>query len=79
MIGIDMTTQGKETWKNTTLPTTVPGRANAELVWVPVSEKGILVAIGGVLYPAYANVNQTNNASSTSISVSHFSIKTFQC
>ncbi|KAJ5051966.1 uncharacterized protein L3040_001727 [Drepanopeziza brunnea f. sp. 'multigermtubi'] len=68
MIGIDMTTQGKETWKNTTLPTTVPGRASAELVWVPVSEKGILVAIGGVLYPAYANVNQTNNASSTSIS-----------
>ncbi len=69
MIEIDMTTQGKEKWKNSTLPNSVPGRANAELVWVPVSEKGILVAIGGVVFPAYANVNQTNNASSTAISV----------
>lgn len=70
LIELDMTVQGKEKWKNSTFPTSVPGRADAELVWVPVSEKGILVAIGGVLFPAHANVNQTNNASSTAISVS---------
>ncbi|KAL5318176.1 hypothetical protein ACEPPN_013235 [Leptodophora sp. 'Broadleaf-Isolate-01'] len=65
LIEIDMAKQGGETWKNSTLPTSVPGRANPELVWVPVSEQGILVAIGGVIFPSYANVNQTNNASAT--------------
>ncbi|KAK0118301.1 hypothetical protein ONS95_012595 [Cadophora gregata] len=65
LIEINMAKQGGETWKNSTLPTSVPGRANAEVVWVPVSEKGILVAIGGVIFPSYANVNQTNNASAT--------------
>ncbi|KAH7391537.1 hypothetical protein BKA64DRAFT_107644 [Cadophora sp. MPI-SDFR-AT-0126] len=65
LIEINMAKQGGETWKNSTLPTTVPGRANPEIVWVPVSEKGILVAIGGVIFPSYANVNQTNNASAT--------------
>ena len=64
-----MSTQGQETWTNSSLPTSVPGRANAELVWVPVSEKGVLVAIGGVIDPVFANVNQTLNASDTADSV----------
>ncbi|KAF8851662.1 hypothetical protein BDZ45DRAFT_678961 [Acephala macrosclerotiorum] len=49
MIELNMTVQTEETWKNLTLPTTVPGRINAELVWVPVSKQGVLVAIGGVI------------------------------
>ncbi|KAI9740527.1 MAG: hypothetical protein M1834_005108 [Cirrosporium novae-zelandiae] len=36
---------------NNTLPSNVPGRANAELLWMPVSTSGLLVAIGGVIYP----------------------------
>jgi hypothetical protein len=75
LIELNMAVQQKETWTNYTLPTSVPGRANAEIVWVPVSKQGILVAIGGVIYPAYANVNQTDNAAQTAESVcnSHLS------
>ncbi|KAG4418624.1 hypothetical protein IFR04_008249 [Cadophora malorum] len=65
LIEINMAKQGGETWKNSTLPTSVPGRANPEIVWVPVSEKGILVAIGGVIFPAYVNVNQSSSAAAT--------------
>jgi len=71
MIELDMTgLQGSEVWSNLTLPTEAPGRASAEIVWVPVSEKGVLVAIGGVVDPAYANVNGTNNQSTNAQSVS---------
>jgi hypothetical protein len=69
LIELDMSVQQQEKWNNYTLPTTVPGRASAEIAWVPVSEQGILVAIGGVIDPAYANVNQTNNASTNAASV----------
>jgi len=71
LIELDMTVQQKETWNNYTLPTEVPGRASAELVWVPVSEQGILVAIGGVIYPSFANINQTNNLTAAADSVSN--------
>jgi hypothetical protein len=74
LIELDMAVQQKETWSNYTLPTTVPGRASAEIAWIPVSEQGLLVAIGGVIDPAYANVNQTNNASVNAASVS-FSVR----
>lgn len=72
LIELDMTVQQKEVWNNYTLPTSVPGRASAEIAWIPVSEQGVLVAIGGVIDPAYANVNQTNNASVNTASVSFF-------
>ncbi|TVY36673.1 Kelch repeat-containing protein, partial [Lachnellula subtilissima] len=65
LIQVDMSTEGQETWTNSSLPTSVPGRANAELVWVPVSEKGVLVAIGGVINPVFANSTLTLNASDT--------------
>lgn len=61
LITLDMTIQDQETWTNESLPSSVPGRANAELVWVPVSKEGILVAIGGVINPSYANINQTDS------------------
>jgi hypothetical protein len=69
LIELDMAIEQQQTWKNHTLPSEIPGRASAEIVWVPVSKKGILVAIGGVIYPAYANVNQKNNASANAASV----------
>ncbi|TVY88458.1 Kelch repeat-containing protein [Lachnellula willkommii] len=65
LIQVDMSTEGQEIWTNNSLPTSVPGRANAELVWVPVSEKGVLVAVGGVIDPVFANINLTLNASDT--------------
>ncbi|KAL1967301.1 hypothetical protein VTN77DRAFT_3347 [Rasamsonia byssochlamydoides] len=51
LIMVNMTSMRKESWQNTTLPADVPGRANAELVWIPVSESGVLIAIGGVINP----------------------------
>lgn len=53
LITLDMDTQLRETWKNATLPPDIPGRANPELVWVPVGEQGILVALGGVIHPDF--------------------------
>ena len=70
LIQVDMSSQLQETWKNRTLPPEVPGRANPEIVWVPVSERGILVAIGGVIFPSYEARGQKNNASATVQSVS---------
>jgi hypothetical protein len=65
LIKVDMSDQENSVWHNYTLPTSVPGRANAEIVWIPVSKQGILVAIGGVIFPSYANVNQTDNPAQT--------------
>ncbi|SPJ81533.1 uncharacterized protein FTOL_08938 [Fusarium torulosum] len=53
LITLDMEEQLYETWSNTTLRG-VKGRANAEVVWVPVGKKGILVVLGGVVYPEWA-------------------------
>ncbi|KAK5987941.1 Kelch repeat-containing protein [Cladobotryum mycophilum] len=55
LITLDMSTQLSEKWSNTTLPGTVRGRANAEVVWVPVGKQGILVVLGGVTYPEWIN------------------------
>ena len=54
-ITLDMSTQQQETWLNVTLPDTVAARANPELVWVPVGGKGLLVALGGVVFPEFTN------------------------
>ena len=35
-------------WRNLTLPKYVASRANPQLVWIPVSQQGVLVVIGGV-------------------------------
>ncbi|KAJ5968493.1 Galactose oxidase/kelch beta-propeller [Penicillium viridicatum] len=51
LITLDMSQMSDGKWTNTTLPSYVPARSNAELVWVPVSESGVLVAIGGVVEP----------------------------
>jgi hypothetical protein len=61
LISVNMSTQTKENWSNQTLPTTVPGRASPEIVWVPVSTQGVLIAIGGAIDPQFATVDQSLN------------------
>lgn len=51
LIEIDMSTMRSEKWTNSSLPSSITPRANAELVWLPVSDQGVLVAIGGVTAP----------------------------
>lgn len=75
LIVLDMETQLQETWKNTTLPSTIKGRANPELVWVPVGKQGILVSLGGVVYPDFASVIAQSDDPSESVSL-HFVFKT---
>ncbi|RHZ56808.1 hypothetical protein CDV55_105437 [Aspergillus turcosus] len=52
MIKVDMSTMRGNKWSNVSLPAYVPARANAELIWIPIAEAGVLVAIGGVINPA---------------------------
>ncbi|KIX00478.1 uncharacterized protein Z518_10618 [Rhinocladiella mackenziei CBS 650.93] len=51
LIEVDMSTMRSEKWTSNTLPDHVQPRANAELVWIPVSDKGVLIAVGGVTSP----------------------------
>jgi hypothetical protein len=69
LISVSMADSNHPKWANDTLPSTVPGRASPEIAWVPVSEQGALIAIGGVIDPYYANWNFTNNASTNTESV----------
>ncbi|KAG8425028.1 hypothetical protein J3458_001771 [Metarhizium acridum] len=55
LIELDMTDQLFEKWTNTTLPDNIKPRANPEVVWVPVGKQGILVVLGGVVYPDWAS------------------------
>ncbi|KAL4734395.1 hypothetical protein BDV11DRAFT_209430 [Aspergillus similis] len=48
MITVDMSDMTNPVFANVSLPGDVPGRANAEAVWLPVAESGIIVLIGGV-------------------------------
>ncbi|KAG6121252.1 hypothetical protein E4U13_005153 [Claviceps humidiphila] len=67
LIGLDMSIQLEEKWSNMTLPPKIKGRSNAEVVWVPVGKQGILVVLGGVLYPEWATVGHksANETAST--------------
>ncbi|KAJ5787340.1 hypothetical protein N7457_002330 [Penicillium paradoxum] len=86
LITVDMSELQDGKWKNETLPSYIPGRSKAELVWVPVSESGVLVAIGGVINPAQffrnEDINSTRTQASRRISptfmetVSVFDVKT---
>ncbi|KID79263.1 Galactose oxidase/kelch, beta-propeller, partial [Metarhizium brunneum ARSEF 3297] len=55
LIELDMTNQLFEKWTNITLPDNIKPRANPEVVWVPVGKQGILVVLGGVVYPDWAS------------------------
>lgn len=69
-VTVNMTVMESETWVTDKLPSYIQGRANAELVWVPVSESGVLVAIGGVVEPAglFVSLTSTQQALSEEIS-----------
>jgi hypothetical protein len=69
LIGVNMSVMRGETWTNDTLPDYIPGRANAELVWVPVSSSGVLIAIGGVINPASLTAAQVLANSQAAASV----------
>lgn len=49
LISIDMSVMRSEKWTNDTLPSDITPRKSAELVWLPVGEQGMLVALGGAL------------------------------
>ncbi|RPA94702.1 hypothetical protein L873DRAFT_1404769 [Choiromyces venosus 120613-1] len=49
LISVDMSTMGSEKWDNRTIPSGIPARKNAEVVWLPVGSQGTLVVIGGAL------------------------------
>jgi len=49
------------TWRNESVPSSVPIRADAQIIWLPISEQGVLVAIGGVINPQYSNILQADN------------------
>lgn len=71
LIEINMSEMRNEKWTNTTLPDNIQPRANAELVWIPVSDKGLLVAIGGVtapeeIWPVGLNSSQTSDSEAQS-------------
>jgi hypothetical protein len=46
-ITVDMEVQNRVTWRNETLVRVRP-RSDAQVVWVPVGEEGILVVLGGL-------------------------------
>lgn len=52
LISVDMSTMRGERWANDSLSSGVLGPANAELVWIPVADRGALIALGGVDNPA---------------------------
>ena len=59
MISVDMSAPANPIWDETPLPEGVPGRSLGQLVWIPVSKKGVLLAIGGVIHPAQLNSSYT--------------------
>lgn len=72
LITVNMTTMRNESWQNSSLPANIPARANAEIVWLPVSESGILVVIGGVINPEILSPNRslTDDDIKASVSIS---------
>lgn len=78
LITVNMAGQQEEKWQNLTVPSTIPGRASPELVWVPVAESGALIAIGGVILPEYDNLAQSDTATQAVDSVSSNFVAPFQ-
>lgn len=54
LIMLNLTAVGdQKVWRNSTLPKSIMSRADAQIIWVPVSDQGVLVVIGGVRIPEY--------------------------
>lgn len=72
-IQVNMSSVQETQWSNLTWPAGVKPRANAQLVWLPVSSQGVLVVIGGVVDPqklmlgsVYDDASQIADSLSTS-------------
>ena len=78
LITLDLTTQQKEDWSVKALPSFIQGRANPEVVWVPVGDKGILVALGGVVDADYFNMVPKSSNEANSVSVHHILFLSFK-
>ncbi|KAG9259164.1 uncharacterized protein F5Z01DRAFT_27835 [Emericellopsis atlantica] len=61
LIEVDMKVQTSLEWSNSSLSGGVKGRSNAEAVWVPVGEQGILVVLGGATQPYWASLTQKSD------------------
>lgn len=69
LITLNMTEQLFETWSNKSLPSDIKGRASPEVVWVPVGAQGILVSLGGVIFPEYASSNRVSQNPTASVGI----------
>lgn len=67
LITLNMATQLEETWNNDTLSDGISGRASPELIWVPVGKQGILVALGGVVYPDFVSGGRISSNKTASV------------
>lgn len=72
LIKLDLSMQLEEVWTKETIPPNVPDRASPEVVWVPVGEKGVLVVVGGVVNPVFADGSLTLTDAQKAESVSFF-------
>lgn len=79
LISVDMSSETLPVWSNETVPSFVPGRASGEIPWVPVSSQGALIAIGGVIYPAYAEFDSFDNSTEINQSVGLISLPERHC
>ena len=70
MVTLDFGVQYQQHWSNKTLPSHIKGRANPEVVWVPVGEQGILVVLGGVIDPEWVDTSGDHESSDPEKSVS---------
>lgn len=69
LIILDMAVQQQETWTNVTLPSFIKSRANPEFVFVPRGPQGILVALGGVVYPEFVSPSHRSANETQSVSI----------
>jgi hypothetical protein len=69
MIQFDMSNPQNPTGLSLPLPDYVAPRASAELVWIPVSSQGVLIAIGGLTKMTASDVNINITSSDYSSSV----------
>lgn len=65
LISVDMKEQQSADWRNNSLFDYILPRADAALVWVPVSKRGVLAVIGGVVNAEILSVTGLSDAQVT--------------
>jgi hypothetical protein len=72
-IQVDLPDSRSPRWSTQTWPFGVRPRASAQLVWLPVSSQGVLIAIGGVIDPQDLTYGGGYDNSSQALESSHIS------